>query len=207
MLGFAFSFSQCLLTAIDPNRVHSCCVFQQGAVIVAFISHLISHWSYPLPQWPSVYSYFSPFILSRSICLRCFWTRHHLLCQKFQCGELYFNTKQHHLLCSTSGQGSHSQWVDTCDKAEKWSGAGYILQTFSEVPTCVYVSCGHHRPHWTSLLWCRNRSGFWIAVFLLVSGCGFEWERFPLGWRWQPSEKLLYPPSSLLSTSLCHYLL
>lgn len=26
-LGFAFSFSQCLLTAIDPNRARSCCLF------------------------------------------------------------------------------------------------------------------------------------------------------------------------------------
>lgn len=32
VLGFAFSFSQCLLTAMDPNRVNKRCVFQRGAL-------------------------------------------------------------------------------------------------------------------------------------------------------------------------------
>lgn len=30
--GFAFSFSQCLLTAMDPNPVNKRCVFQQGTI-------------------------------------------------------------------------------------------------------------------------------------------------------------------------------
>ena len=53
----------------------------------------------------------------------------------------------------------------------KWVSG--ILQTCSEVPTCVCVSCSRHRPHRTSSSYTtgscygrRNASGFLIAVFL-----------------------------------------
>lgn len=214
-LGFAFSFSQSLLTAIDPNRAHSCCVFQPTTVIVAFISHLVSPGCCPLPQWPSMYSSLSPSLLTLSIFSRCFATGHYPHCQKFPCGELYFNTEQHHLLCSTLGQGSHSQWADTSDKAERWSGPVAFFSPFLRC-RCLFASTiavidliEPHRLTRQGAVVVEKHVRIFNRRVPLVSkyGWGIEWEGFPLGRTWQPGENLLHPPCSLLSTSLCHYLL
>lgn len=105
MLSLAFSFSQCLLPAIDPNRVRSCCVFS-AALLLEHLSSILSLWSYLLPKRPAFYGHFSPLGLTLSIILRCFFG-HVTVCknQKLQHVGLYFNAEQHHLFRSTLRPG------------------------------------------------------------------------------------------------------
>lgn len=81
-LGFAFSFSQFVLKATDPNFAHACCIY------------LTSHLSLVIPHWPlHLQLFFSlclPFFSLFQSFFRCFETGHYLYYQKFPCGELYF---------------------------------------------------------------------------------------------------------------------
>lgn len=133
-LGHSFLFSKILIKVIRPNCAHS---FYLVAILSSLCSHGDNSWTVQL--------------------LRCFGTGHYLRYQKVSCWELYFNTQQHHLLCSLLGQGLHSQWADTSDRTDRWSGpAG----SFRCLLKCLRPCVGRY------LLWWRNTLVFLIAVFL-----------------------------------------
>lgn len=126
--------------------------------------------------------------------------------RSFHMESLCFNTEPRHLLFSTLGQGSYSQWADTSDKAERWRGPVAFFRP-SVKCRCLFVSAVA-AIDLTETSLSGSCYGGHVRIFNqhfpLVSKCrwGIEWEGFPLGCTWLPSENLLYPPSSLLSTSL-----
>ena len=127
-LSFAVSFSQCLLTNINPNRAQSCWVFQLVSL----------HCNTPLavPSTSVTLHMELPLFVSSLSFRGVFKTGHYLLCQKFLSGELHFDTEQHHLLCSTLGQGLHSQGAVTRDNTERWS---WPVAFFRPFPKCHFL--------------------------------------------------------------------
>lgn len=59
--------------------------------------------------------------------------------RSFQSDRLYFNGEQQHLLCGTSGQGSHYRWAGRSNKAEGIKLGLWSVACFWALPKCQRV--------------------------------------------------------------------
>lgn len=160
--------------------------FQRGTVIGAFIFHFVSLVIPFTKMTCFLHPFFSTWSHSVNHSEVFFWTRHCLQKPEVAARRAVFQrgaapSASFHLR-------ARGRIPSTGDEEEIWPDERRsILKTLSEVPACVYVSCGHRQHHRTP----------WQKALLLVSGWGFRVR----GSSWQLNENSF--PSR--STSVFHF--